>query len=464
MGLKIAIITTHAGTPGTLASTAFIGALADGFVRLGIPTRIIGLALGTGGWQPHFLEPFDTAVPWLSPSRPRMSDRLAAIDLGISQKLDLDAGTGIFKTRGWYFELLLQRELRNFAGEDGNLTIMMYSRSAPSLITVMRIARREGWKVIAFATEALSNNQIDPATRDTYIHCVSKGCDGILAVSSYLASFWKDQGVAEERLLVTPTAIRESSFITAPSPRTSSAMYIGNLSHREIVYLIDICADIKQRIPGFHLTIFGDATGDQRTDLQKVIIARGLVGTVSIEAPVRSVDLPPILIGADVLILPRARGEFSDAGFPNKLGDYLATGRPVITTNVGDIPRYLVDKESAFLVEPDNCDAFVETLYHVLSNKELADSVGLGGRIVAQRLFDSASVAKQIVAFIVGIPTRAPGGSASLVTSRCDFVKRFIRSLRLSPRGEGSLTDRTWRRRIKMSIMSLVHVLPVRVR
>ena len=40
-------------------------------------------------------------------------------------------------------------------------------------------------------------------------------------------------------------------------------------------------------------------------------------------------------------------------GFPTKLGEYLATGKPVCVTKVGEITVYLEDNVSAFLAEPE---------------------------------------------------------------------------------------------------------------
>src|SRR2546425_3272939 len=45
--------------------------------------------------------------------------------------------------------------------------------------------------------------------------------------------------------------------------------------------------------------------------------------------PIKHSDVPAWLGDADALVLPLRKG-FGDTSFPSKLGEYLATGRPVI--------------------------------------------------------------------------------------------------------------------------------------
>ena len=48
---------------------------------------------------------------------------------------------------------------------------------------------------------------------------------------------------------------------------------------------------------------------------------------------------------SDILCMTRIDSSFANAGFPWKLGEYLATGKPVIATDVSDVKYYLTDKQ-----------------------------------------------------------------------------------------------------------------------
>ena len=49
-----------------------------------------------------------------------------------------------------------------------------------------------------------------------------------------------------------------------------------------------------------------------------------------------------------MLVLARPDNIQAKGGFPTKLGEYLATGNPVVVTKVGEIPNYLIDGVNAF--------------------------------------------------------------------------------------------------------------------
>jgi glycosyltransferase involved in cell wall biosynthesis len=55
----------------------------------------------------------------------------------------------------------------------------------------------------------------------------------------------------------------------------------------------------------------------------------------------------------DICCMTRNNSAFANAGFPFKLGEYLAAGKLIIASKVGDVGRYLTHKENAFLVQPE---------------------------------------------------------------------------------------------------------------
>ena len=84
---------------------------------------------------------------------------------------------------------------------------------------------------------------------------------------------------------------------------------------------------------------------------------------------------------------------------PCKVGEYLCTGRPVIVTGLGEIPKYLQDGVSAYLAKPDNEEFFAYKLEEVLRDSVKANIVGENGRAVALQEFASPVQAGHIIAF-----------------------------------------------------------------
>lgn len=109
--------------------------------------------------------------------------------------------------------------------------------------------------------------------------------------------------------------------------------------------------------------------------------------------------IPAIICNADLLVLPRPDSKQAQGGFPTKLGEYLATGKPVCATTVGEIPDYLADNESVFFAQPGSVDSFADAMRRALVDRVVAAEIGENGRIVAEREFNASIQAKKLNAF-----------------------------------------------------------------
>ena len=110
--------------------------------------------------------------------------------------------------------------------------------------------------------------------------------------------------------------------------------------------------------------------------------------------------IPSIIENAELLVLPRPDSKQAQGGFPTKLGEYLATGRPVCATTVGELPNYLVDNESIFFAEPGSIDSFAHAMELALNNPKKANSIGQEGKKVAQKNFNKTIQSKKLYNFI----------------------------------------------------------------
>ncbi len=91
----------------------------------------------------------------------------------------------------------------------------------------------------------------------------------------------------------------------------------------------------------------------------------------------------------DILCMTRGSSAFAQAGFPFKLGEYLATGRPVIASRVSDVTEYLADRRDAVLIEPDSAVDIVQAVEWLLDHPDEALQIGRAGRQTAERCFDA---------------------------------------------------------------------------
>ncbi len=111
-------------------------------------------------------------------------------------------------------------------------------------------------------------------------------------------------------------------------PDGPSAVYVGTLHHDRID--VDLCVAVARALPdGAHLVLVGpNLLGEAATDRLRE------EGNVVLTGPVGHREVPAYLQHADVLVIPHAVTPFTESLDPIKAYEYLAVGRPVVTTPV----------------------------------------------------------------------------------------------------------------------------------
>ena len=103
---------------------------------------------------------------------------------------------------------------------------------------------------------------------------------------------------------------------------------------------------------------------------------------------------------AVALLIPLFDDLRSQARFPTKIGEYLASARPVVTTAVGEIERFFTDSKTACISPPGDPDAFADRLLAVLDDPDLASRIGVAGRRLAEERFEYSRQGPALRAFL----------------------------------------------------------------
>jgi glycosyltransferase involved in cell wall biosynthesis len=153
--------------------------------------------------------------------------------------------------------------------------------------------------------------------------------------------------------------------------------------------------------PKFKLYLIG-YTNDitEEKELKQLISILKLNTAIVLTGKVKRDDMPKFLTNATILALARPESKQAEAGFPTKLGEYLATGNPVVVTSVGEIENYLTHGVNAFICKPGNIRDFAEKLDFIAKNQSFAKKVGIEGRKLAETVFNYKKQAINIITFI----------------------------------------------------------------
>lgn len=254
-------------------------------------------------------------------------------------------------------------------------------------------------------------------------HVAYKGFDGCLVISTYLDAYCRrylrpGAGTLLVPILVDvadvspggPLAAGDEAVSTVSAAAGGRVAFAGSLDHAEVNDLLTAFAVIAAEFPDVDLELLGAAKKKASLDAIHAQIAQlGLDGRVLLPGAVPREELFDHLRAARVLVLPRRAGAFSQAGLPTKVAEYLASGRPVVVTTVGDLPRYLRDGVDAYLVAPGDPGLFAARLRDALTDPH-AEAVGRQGRQTAAETFDPAFHGGRILAFIGALRNGTPLG------------------------------------------------------
>jgi len=91
---------------------------------------------------------------------------------------------------------------------------------------------------------------------------------------------------------------------------------------------------------------------------------------------------------ATALLLPLWDDDRSVTRFPNKVCEYLASGRPVVSCRIGDLTDFLTDKINAYLGKPGDDRDFAEKMIAALEDPDKANLIGAAGQKVCLAYLD----------------------------------------------------------------------------
>jgi glycosyltransferase involved in cell wall biosynthesis len=122
------------------------------------------------------------------------------------------------------------------------------------------------------------------------------------------------------------------------------------------------------------------------------------MGRVLVYERVPIASLGELLACGDVMLLPFPNLGLNLGRFPNRLGDYLAAGRPVVTNTTGDVGRLVVENGIGLAADPDP-QSTSRAVLQVLSDPDLASQLGARGREFAERKMAWPILASEVMAF-----------------------------------------------------------------
>ncbi len=222
--------------------------------------------------------------------------------------------------------------------------------------------------------------------------------DGVIVISKYLEEKYKKLIGKTTKLILIPisASIPEHSFKKTSWNKPLQIVYSGSYGKKDGVgFLIKaFLLACKASKVEMKLNLLGK--GSNKNEIMKYRNDPNII----IHGYVSDIKYYKFLKDADILCMTRVGSRYANAGFPFKLGEYLATGNSVLASNVSDIEYYLSDKRDIVLTEPESIQSIKEGILYLIEDFSRAKNIGINGYKKALIFFNEKLNGKKFIQFL----------------------------------------------------------------
>ena len=370
--MKIAYVCADHGIAihGDKGAAIHIQELINAFADLGHEVRVVAARVGeTCSPFPAEVEKVrvhpaplaPAALETDNPARLTKERRYIAISEAVESHL-------IALHQHWPFDMIYERySLWSAAGVGAARRL-----GVPAIVEVNAplIVEQRNFRKLVLEDEALAIEQ-----------SVFTGASSIVAVSREVGEYAIAQGASPSRVHILANGVDSSRFNPAVEPfplkEAGDAPVIGFVGSLKAWHGVDTLLaafrQIRAEVPQAHLLIVGD--GPMRPWIEGFVAGAELGGAVTVTGWVHHADMPGLIRRMDVATAPYPQ----TAGFyfsPLKLFEYLAVGRPIVASAIGQVARLIDDEHNGLLARPGDPTDLAEKVLRLHADALLADRLG----------------------------------------------------------------------------------------
>ena len=227
----------------------------------------------------------------------------------------------------------------------------------------------------------------------------------VTVVSSTLSERALSIGIREDRLALVPSGSdcegivpkdKEACRRELGLPLRSPVLCFSGFAFWDFKFLTQAFLRILAEFPESRLLVVGqDKDGDVEGIAREVLGQRADHVVFAGRFNPANLSLP--LGSADIQLLPLPDTLANRARWPIKFGDYLASGRPTVVSDVGDVP-VVVREEGVGEVAGTSAEDFAEGIRRLLRDPDRIDDAGKRARTLAEGRLSWEEQARKMLA------------------------------------------------------------------
>ncbi len=211
-----------------------------------------------------------------------------------------------------------------------------------------------------------------------------KLADAIIVVSKHLKDYFVRHGVPAAKITVIPNGVDIERFSPNVSGERIRAKYglgerivlgfVGSFHYwhglENLLTMIERNLDRRGQIA---YLLVGD--GPLKKSVDEVVAHKKLEQFVILPGYVPHQEIPEHVAAMDIVLAPYPKMEFFYFS-PLKIFEYMAAGKPVIASRIGQIADIIQSDENGLLYDPENLDELVQKAASLIANKNERRRIG----------------------------------------------------------------------------------------
>lgn len=248
---------------------------------------------------------------------------------------------------------------------------------------------RDLWPETAIVMGALHNSLMIKGSF-ALAHMLYRKAVRIVAVTEGIRQGILDAGIPAEKILFVPNGVDDDLFVSLPAGARERirreygwgdrfvAIYAGTLARSDGLHAIVRAAASFAGNGELLIVFLGD--GEVKPELMAMAQEMQLPNVMFIPSQPKRL-VPDFVTAADVCLMPVKRDGFFSMTLPNKIFDYMASGRAVIAAVPQGEAQSLVERANAgIVIEPEDDVALSAALLDMRDNPEARLAFGQNGR------------------------------------------------------------------------------------
>jgi len=292
--------------------------------------------------------------------------------------------------------------------------VLAYTWSELHLRTMLRVCRARNTPLVVDVVEWPSWSYFRGGLFNPYFWNVelfmrlsSLATQGVVAIAGFLREYYVSAGLP---CLYIP-AITRVPVQPPPPPERNGRLrltYVGTGDARDC--LPDLCCAVDRlNAKCFPTTL--NIVGRLAPSRERLFAHLGRLGVKAPDCLNVTGWLDPgkyaeLCERTDAFVILRRPGRTSVACFPTRLAEFMARGRPVVVTNVGDLPLYVKHGVHGVAVDYGDWDRLLSGVMELLGNPEHCRKMGHSCWEVARNSFDFQKYGQPLAAFLASLKCR----------------------------------------------------------